>query len=323
MANKIKIVFLEVNTLGKDVDLSEFFELGDVVTYPLSNPTLNPSRIADADVVVVNKIPVNEELLKDAKNVRLICLTATGTNNVDFDYTNSHDIAVANVKGYSTESVVQHTFAMCFYLLEKLNYYDKFVKSGNYSHNDVFSHFLNEFHELNGKTWGIIGLGEIGKRVADIAAGFGCRVLYYSTSGKHDEPGYTRVSLSELLNRSDIVSIHAPLNDATFGLIGTSELKIMKKNAILLNLGRGNIVDEAALATALEEETIAAAGLDVLSREPISPENPLLRIRDSSKLLITPHIAWATVEARKRCAHEVFQNIKSYYNGGKRNRVDA
>lgn len=319
--NTIKIVFLEVNTLGADVDLSEFKELGEVVTYPISDPEKNAERIGDADVVVVNKIPVNEALLKNAPNVRLVCLTATGTNNVDFGYTQSHDIAVCNVKGYSTESVVQHTFSLCFYLLEKMNYYDNFVKSGKYAHNDVFSHFLNDFHELSGKTWGIIGLGTIGKRVAEAAKVFGCNVIYYSTSGIHDDDTFTRVSLDELLSKSDIISIHAPLNDKTRGLIGSKELCCMKKDAIILNLGRGGIIDEAALAEALLNDSIGGAGLDVLVREPIEPSNPLLAISDSSKLVITPHIAWATVEARKRCASEVYKNIKSFYNGGTRNRV--
>lgn len=317
----MKIVFLEVNTLGKDVTLEKFRELGDVVTYPLSDPAENANRIKDADIVVVNKIPVNESLLKDAPNVKLVCLTATGTNNVDFAYTNRSGIAVANVKGYSTESVVQHTFAMLFYLYEKLAYYDNFVKSEEYVRNDVFSHFTVPFRELAGKNWGIIGLGTIGMRVAETAKAFGCKVIYYSTSGKHDCDTYERKSLEDLLKESDIVSIHAPLNSNTFQLMNKERFAMMKKDAILLNLGRGPIIKEDDLAEALQNGTIAAAGLDVLCVEPMAKDNPLLPIKDSTKLLITPHIAWATIEARQRCADEVYENMKAYFRGEKRNIV--
>lgn len=319
----MKIVFLEANTLGTDVSLKAFEQLGDVTVYPLSEPGLNAERIKNADIVIVNKIPMNEELLKDALNVKLICLTATGTNNVDFKYTNARGITVANVKGYSTESVVQHTFALFFYVYEKLAYYDEFVKSGEYIKNDIFSHFTVRFHELAGKTWGIIGLGTIGTRVAEVAKAFGCNVIYYSTSGKHDSGTYERVSLEELLSRSDVVSIHAPLNDATRELITKRELSMMKKDAILLNLGRGPIIKEADLAEALLAGTIGGAGLDVLSVEPMLPDNPLYAVQDSARLVITPHIGWATTEARQRCTDEVFENIKAWLNGEYRNVVTA
>lgn len=315
------IVFLEVNTLGDDVKLETFRKLGDVVTYPLSDPSQNASRIKDADVVVVNKIPVNESLLKDAPNVRLVCLTATGTNNVDFEYTNSRGIDVANVKGYSTESVVQHTFALLFYLYEKLAYYDAFVKSGEYARNDVFSHFTMPFHELCGKTWGIIGLGTIGARVAETAQAFGCKVIYYSTSGKHDSERFERKSLDELLAESDIVSIHAPLNANTNNLMNKERFRLMKPSAFLLNLGRGPIINEEDLAEALQNGTIAGVGLDVLCKEPMSVNCPLYPIKDSVKLIITPHIGWATTEARQRCADEVYRNIEAYMKNEKRNIV--
>ena len=317
----MKIVFLEANTLGKDIPLDFYNELGEVVTYPLSDPEQNAKRIQDADIIVVNKITMNEALLKDAANVKLICLTATGTNNVDFDYVNRRGIAVANVKGYSTESVVQHTFALLFYVYEKLAYYDNFVKSEAYIKNDIFSHFTVLFRELYGKTWGIIGLGAIGTRVAEVAECFGCKVIYYSTSGVHQSERFRRVPLDELLAESDIVSIHAPLNAATNNLITKEKLERMKKEAVLLNLGRGPIVNEADLTEALNNGTIAGAGLDVLCAEPMREDNPLRTIKDSTKLIITPHIAWGTVEARKRCADEVFLNIKAYLRGEKRNIV--
>lgn len=319
----MKIVFLETKTLGEDVSLEAFEALGEVVRYELSDPEKNAERAKDADILVVNKIPMKEESLAQAEHLKLICLTATGTNNVDFAYVNQRGIAVTNVKGYSTQSVIQHTFALFFYLYEKLPYYDSFVKSGEYSRNDIFCHFDARFNELYGKTWGIIGLGEIGRGVAAIAKLFGCRVIYYSTSGKNDNADYERVDFDTLLKESDVVSIHAPLNDATLNLIDKEALAKMKKSAILLNLGRGPIVNQEALADALEQGIIAGAGLDVLTVEPMEQDNPLLRIQDSAKLLITPHIAWATVEARQRCADEVAENIRAFLKGEKRNVVTA
>jgi glycerate dehydrogenase len=318
----MKIVIMEANTLGNDVDLSMFQEFGDVIIYGESNPLENADRIKDADVIIVNKIPMNEDILKGATKLKLICLTATGTNNIDFSYTKKHGISVANVKGYSTQSVVQHTFALLFYVYEKLAYYDHYVKSGEYTRSDIFSNFDMKFHELDGKTFGIIGLGEIGQGVAKIADLFGCKVVYYSTSGKNQNSDYERVDLQTLLKISDVVSIHAPLTEATTNLIGEAELEMMKPDAVLLNLGRGAIVNQEALANALLAGKIGGAGLDVLTVEPMLADNPLLKIEDSTRLIITPHIAWATVEARNRCAKEVYLNIKSYLTGDARNIVE-
>lgn len=317
----MKIVFMETDTLGVDMDLSFFDSLGEVVKYSNSNPEENADRTKDADIIIVNKIPMNARSLDKAERLKLICLTATGTNIVDFDYTNSRGITVTNVKGYSTQSVIQHTFALFFYLYEKLSYYDNFVKSGSYIKNDVFSHFTKKFHELAGKTWGIIGLGEIGRGVAEVAKLFGCKIIYYSTSGKNSNAAYERVDLDTLLTSSDVISIHAPLNDGTRDLIGEDQLRKMKKEAILLNLGRGPIVNEHALTKALKEDWIGGAGLDVLTREPMAADNPLIEIQDSTKLIITPHIAWATVEARQRVGQEVYQNIVAYQKGEERNVV--
>lgn len=317
----MKIVFLETGTLGEDVDLSIFDQLGEVTRYTSSNPIEAMERVKEADIVIVNKIPMNKKTLDIAKNLKLICITGTGTNIVDFNYTNSRNISVANVKGYSTQSVVQHTFALFFYVYEKLNYYDNFVKSGGYINSDVFSHFELKFHELSGKTWGIIGLGEIGRGVAEIAKLFGCKIQYYSTSGRNANANYQQVDLDTLLSESDVISIHAPLNQETRGLIGENELRKMKKDAILLNLGRGPIIKEEALTKALTEEWIAGAGLDVLAVEPMSSDNPLYQIKDSNKLIITPHIAWATVEARQRVTEEVYQNIIAFQQGEERNIV--
>ena len=317
----MKIVFLETDTLGKDVDLTPFDSLGEIIKYSCSDPEKDAERIGDADVIIVNKVPMNEKNLEKATRLKLICITGTGTNIVDFPYTNSRGITVTNVKGYSTQSVVQHTFALFFYVYEKLSYYDHFVKSGEYIRSDIFSHFNIKFHELAGKTWGIIGLGEIGRGVAEVAKLFGCKVIYYSTSGKNSNPDYERAELSYLLKESDVVSIHAPLNEATRDLIGEEELRSMKKTAVLLNLGRGPIINEHALAHALKEDWIAAAGLDVLTVEPMVASNPLIDIKDSTKLIITPHIAWATVEARQRVTDEVYKNINAFYQGMERNVV--
>lgn len=317
----MKIVFMEADNLGRDVDLSVFNSLGEVVIYGKSEPSENAARIRDADVVVANKILLNEELLKTAENVKLICLTATGTNVVDFPYVNGRGITVTNVKGYSTMSVAQHTFALLFYVYEKMAYYDSFVKRGDFARSDMFCHFDKTFHELAGKIWGIVGLGEIGRRVAQIATAFGCQVAYYSTSGRNRNMSYARLDFDTLLRTSNIISIHAPLNAATEKLFDAAAFDRMKKEAVLLNLGRGPIVDQAALADALESGKIAGAGIDVLEKEPPEPDDPLLRIQDSTKLVITPHMAWATCEARRRCADEVYENIVSWMKGKERNIV--
>lgn len=317
----MKIVFLEADSLGDDVDLTIFDELGEVCKYGRSESDKNKERIKDADIVVVNKVPMNEETLQEAINLKLICITGTGTNMVDFPYVNKRKINVANVKGYSTNSVVQHTFALLFYIYEKTYHYDMFVKDGSYIKSDIFSCFDEKFNELFGKTWGIIGFGEIGRGVAKIAEAFGCKIIYYSTSGKNSNGDYKRVDFDTLLKESDIISIHAPLNKDTENLMDETAFRKCKKTAVLLNLGRGPIVNENALAKALEEDRIAGAGLDVLKIEPMDASNPLIKIQDSKKLVITPHIGWATVEARSRCVTEVFENMKAFLDGTPRNIV--
>jgi glycerate dehydrogenase len=282
----------------------------------------NREYIKDADVIIFNKAVMNEEMLKDAKNVKLLCVTATGYDNIDLDYARSRGIGVANVKAYSTPAVAQHTFALALYVLEKISYYDEYVKSGKYSAQSGFCNFDERYGELEGKTWGIIGMGNIGRKVAKIASAFGCNVIYYSTTGKNRVNGYEQVSFDDLLSRSDVLSIHCPLNDSTRGLIDITALKKMKSSAILVNVARGPIIIDEDLTKALEEGIIAGAGLDVLTKEPMPADNPLLRIQDSKKLIITPHMAWASVEARQRCADEVYLNIKAFLNGEQRNRVD-
>ena len=309
----MKIVFLDVKTIGEDIDLSYFDELGEVVKYPFSTQEEALERTKDADVIVLNKVEINERSIGKAENLKLVCVTATGTNNLDKDYLAEKGIAWRNVAGYSTESVAQHTFALLFYLLEKMHYYDDYVKSEKYIGDVTFTHFANVFHELAGTTWGIVGLGNIGRRVADIAKCFGCNVVYYSTSGKNSNPDYKRVSWDELLSKSDIVSVHAPLDENTRGLFDKVAFDKMKENAIFINVGRGPIVVEQDLVDALNEGKIAAAGLDVLSVEPMSEQNPLRTIKDSNKLIITPHIAWASVEARTRLMKIICEQIKEFF----------
>ncbi len=309
----MKIVFLDAKTIGEDIDLSGFDVLGEVVKYGFSTAEEARERSKDADVLILNKVQVNQKTIGEADHLKLVCVTATGTNNLDKEYLDKRGIAWRNVAGYSTESVAQHTFAMLFYLLEKLPYYDNYVKSEKYVNDVSFTHFAKAFHELSGMTYGIIGLGNIGRRVADIAKAFGCRVIYYSTSGRNSQPGYERVSFDELLEQSDIVSIHAPLDENTLGLMNKEAFAKMKKSAILLNVGRGPIINEADLAEALNNKTIAAAGLDVLSVEPMQEDNPLRGIKDSERLLITPHIAWAGVEARNRLMGIILGQIKEFF----------
>lgn len=308
----MKIVFLDANSIGNDIDLSKYHTLGEFITYGFTPFEEIPERVSDADVIITNKCTINEQSIGSASHLKLVCVTATGTNNLDKNYLKKRGIAWRNVANYSTESVAQHTFAMLFYLLEKLNYYDRYVKDGLYANDTSFTHFAERFHEISGMTWGIIGLGNIGRRVADIATCFGAKVNYYSTTGKNEQKDYTRVDLDTLLSTSDIISIHAPLTPETEGLINADTLKKMKTNAILLNVGRGAIVIEKDLADALENQQIAAAGLDVLPEEPMNPNSPFLPMQDSKKLLITPHIAWASTEARTRLMNMVFENIKDF-----------
>lgn len=309
----MKIVFLDVKTIGEDIDLSCFDALGEVIKYPFSTPEEALERTKDADVIVLNKVEINEASIGKAEHLKLVCVTATGTNNLDKDYLAKRGIEWRNVAGYSTESVAQHTFALLFYLLEKLRYYDDYVKTEKYIGDVTFTHFANVFHEIAGMTWGIVGLGNIGRRVADIAKCFGCKVVYYSTSGKNSNSDYERVSFEELLATSDIVSVHAPLDENTRGLFDKKAFEQMKRTALFINVGRGPIVVEQDLVDALNEGKIAAAGLDVLAVEPMVESNPLRTIKDSNKLIITPHIAWASVEARTRLMKIICGQIKEFF----------
>ena len=317
----MKISILERDSLGIDVDMSEIDRLGEVTVYAATTADNAVEHIGDADIIIANKLPLNEQTLKEAKNLKFVAQTATGTNNVDFAYTNAQGIGVANVPSYSTDSVAQHTFSLLLYLVEKMRYFDDYVKSGRYSKSSCFSCLDMIYPEIAGKTWGIIGMGAIGQKVAQIATVFGCKVITYSASGKTYDMPYEQVDFDTLLAKSDILSIHAPLNEYTKDLMNYDAFCKMKESAYFINVGRGPIVVEEDLARALEEGQIRAAGIDVMRVEPLPIESPLLKIQDSSKLIITPHTAWATSEARQRCVDVVTENIKAFLRGEEKNIV--
>lgn len=309
----MKIVFLDVKTIGEDLDLSGFDALGEVVKYDFSSPEEISERVVDADVIVLNKPSINEQTIGTAKNLKLVCVTGTGTNHLDKEYLAKQGIEWRNVAGYSTESVSQHTFALLFYLIEKLHFYDTYVKEERYVNDTIFTHFAEHFTQIHGKTWGIIGLGDIGRRVTEISRAFGAKVIYYSASGQPAQAGYEQVDFDTLLRTSDIISVHAPLNEYTENLMDAEAFSKMKPTSIFLNLGRGAIVVEQDLCDALENGVIMAAGLDVLCQEPMIDTNPLLKIKDSKRLFITPHIAWASVEARTNLMNIILGQITDFF----------
>jgi len=311
----LHLVFLDADTLGS-TSLYGLRPFGKLTLHPATAPHETAERVRDADVVITNKVVISRPVLEAAPKLKLICVAATGTNNVDLEAARERGIPVKNAVGYSTAGVAQHTFAMLFYLLEQLRYFDDYVKGGGYAKSPIFTHYGREYWLLGGKRWGIIGLGTIGREVATIAGAFGAEVVYYSTSGRHDDPSYRRLELDELLRTSDVVSIHAPLNDATRDLIGLPQLRMMKKTAVLINVGRGGIVSETDLLTALNEASLFAAGLDVLETEPMPPGHPLLSVKYPDRLLITPHIAWASIEARDNLVAQVVENVRTFVEGG-------
>ncbi|MBD5460914.1 MAG: hydroxyacid dehydrogenase [Lachnospiraceae bacterium] len=318
----MNIVVLERNSVGPDIDMSCFQDLGNV-TYYLNTVSQQEvaERVRDADVVVVNKAPMNEASLRDALHLKLICELATGYDNCDLGYCKSRGIKVCNVADYCSGMVAQHTFALALALVQKLAHYDHYVKSGAYSAQDRFSNFDIPFTELEGKTWGIVGMGNIGRRVAKIASAFGCRVIFHSVTGKSRVTDYPQVDKDTLLAESDFLSLHCPLSDLSRNFIDRQALQKMKKTAVLINVARGPVVNNTDLYEALLTGEIMAAGLDVLEQEPLRPENPLSRLQDSNQIIITPHLAWGSVEARTRCVAEVYKNIESFLNGTDRNLV--
>ncbi len=312
LAHNMKIVFLDSATMG-DVSFEPISRLGDLTCYLTSTREEALARVKDAEVIIVNKVLADKELMDAAPHLRLICVAATGVNNVDLDYAASKGIPVRNAVGYSTDSVVQTTFMVMLSLVGRCRYFDDFVSSGEYSRSEIFTDVSKMFYELSGRQLGIIGMGNIGSRVAKIAEAFGMKVCYFSTSGTSHCKEYPSLSLDELMRTSDIVSVHAPYNERTAGLIGAGELAKMKPDAYILNMGRGGIIDEAALAEAIDSQKIAGAGVDVFTREPLPADNPLMRVRRREAMILTPHIAWASIEARERLVAKIAGNIADVY----------
>lgn len=318
----VKIVVLQSESLGKDVDLSEFNKLGNVITYPIVNQEDVVKYSQGAQIVITNKNIFNKDVIDQLPDLKMIAITATGYNNVDIEYAKEKGIKVCNVKGYSTDTVAQHTLSLALHLLEKNHLYDQYVKSKEYSYSNKFSFFDYSFHDISSLTWGIVGLGNIGRKVADIVMAMGGHVQYYSTSGKNKTTDYKEVDFDTLLATSDIISIHAPLNEKTNHLFNKETMKKMKYHSYLINVGRGPIINEKDLVELLNEGWFDGVGLDVFESEPLDENSPLFDIKNMDKVILTPHIAWASIESRERLVHEVYLNIKAYLNHEDRNVVN-
>lgn len=315
----MKTVILDSATLGEGLDFDKLSQFGEAVIYSDTKAENLADRIADADIIIINKIKITEAALAKASSLKLICVFATGYDNVDISVCQKRGIAVCNVKGYSTHSVAQLTVLMALSLMNRISEYTEFVLDGRYSESGTANYLEPIYRELYGKTWGIIGAGAIGKQVAKVAEAFGCRVLAYKRTPTDE---LECVTLQSLLRESDIVSIHTPLSDGTRGLIGEKELELMKSDAILINVARGAVTDESAVAKAITENKIGGFATDVYSVEPFPKEHPFYSLRGLKNVMLTPHMAWGAIEARRRCLDEIIMNIEAFVSGEKRNRVD-
>jgi lactate dehydrogenase-like 2-hydroxyacid dehydrogenase len=305
----VKIVLLDALTFGA-TDLSGFDTFGEVEIFQTTSKEQTLERITKADVIVTNKVVITDAHMQKCPNLKLICIAATGMNNVDLEAAKSNNIQVKNVAGYSTDSVIQHTFSMLFYLVGHSRYYDEVVKDGTYSKSAIFTDVSKPFFEVKGKKWGIIGLGNIGRGVANIAKAFGAEIFYYSTSGVNRTEDFQRTNLDELLKTCDIISIHSPLNEQTNNLLDYEQLNTLKDGAVVLNLGRGGIINEEAVAKIIDEKNISF-GLDVLTQEPMRENHPLLSVKNKENLYVTPHIAWTSIQARDALIALTIENIAS------------
>lgn len=314
----MNIVLLDAKTLGSDLDLSPLHELGDVIAYPSTEPDEVADRLSRADVALINKIKLNAKTLGEAKNLKLVCIAATGYDNVDLEYMKNRGIGVCNVVGYSTASVAQLTLAMALSLSTHLSEFNDFVKSGEYTESRTANRLTPVYHELEEKTWGIVGLGNIGKKVAQIAEAMGCRVICVKRT---DAPGYTRVDIDTLCRESDIISIHTPLNRETEGMISAERIAKMKNTAILINVARGAVCNEGALCKAVREGKLGGIGVDVYTEEPFGLDSPYYTVKDLPNVCLTPHMAWGAAEARQRCLNDIAENIKAFMRGDKRSRL--
>lgn len=317
--NAMKIVVLDAGTLGDDLDLSPLSRVGEAVVYDFTSPEELPGRIADAEVIVTNKHKLNGSNLPGAPGLKLVCVTATGFDGIDTAYCRAHGIGVCNIAGYSTQSVAQLTMAMALMLYTHLHEYRDYVHSGAYTESGIANHVTPGWLELSGKTWGIVGGGNIGNRVAKMAQVMGCRVIVHR---RKQDPEFETVDLETLCRESDIISLHVPLSDETRGMIGREELAAMEKHPVLINVARGAVTDEAALAEAVKTGQISALGVDVYSTEPFGKAHPFQEILQMPNVCLTPHMAWGAVDSRNRCIVEVAENIAAFCRGEKRNRVD-
>ncbi|RDU57563.1 D-2-hydroxyacid dehydrogenase [Helicobacter sp. MIT 99-5507] len=311
----MNIVLLDAQTLGND-RLDSIAKLGNFKSYDVTKADEVLERVKDADIVLTNKVVLDKNILEKLPKLKLICITATGMNNIDLECAKKLNIEVKNVANYSTQSVAQHTLMMVLNLIAKQNYYDDFVKSGKWAESAIFTHINNNFelYDLENKNWSIIGFGNIGQKVAKLASAFGANVKYYSTSGNNNNANFERISnLKDLLENSDIITIHAPLNQTTKNLITKKELALLKKDSILINVGRGGIVNENDVASALKDKDFYY-GCDVLEFEPMIKNHPFLDKNIWHKLLLSPHIAWAYKESRKRLIEGVEKNIMDFIN---------
>ena len=315
----MNIVVLDAATLGGDLDLTPLEQLGMVRAYPGTPVDEIPARIADADVVISNKLKLNRDNLSDAENLKLICVCATGFDCIDVEYCREKGVGLCNVPGYSTESVSQLTLTMALALIGHLGEYRRHVHTGAYTHGGVANCLTPVWHEIAGKTWGVIGGGNIGQRVAGLAEAFGCKVLMCR---RKEDPKYETVDVDTLCANADIISVHTPLNEETRGLVGEKQIALMKKDAIFINVARGLVADEEALTRAIEEDRLGGLGVDVFSVEPFGVDHPYTRILDRDNVILTPHTAWGASETRNRCLRIVADNIKVWRDGGKQNRVD-
>ena len=315
----MKITVLDASTLGSDVDLSCLSGIGETEIYDTTSKENVSERITDSEIIILNKVKIGKEELNRADKLRLICITATGYDNVDIEACRNRNIAVCNVKGYSTDSVAQTTLALAFALFMHLPFYDRFVKSGEYTKSGIHNRLEPVFYELRGKTWGIAGYGDIGRQVAKAAEAMGCRILAFSKTPKD---GVENTDIDTLCRESDIISVHLPLTDNTRHIIGKKQLDLMKPTAYIVNAARGAVIDEKAVADAVKNNKIAGFATDVYSVEPMAEDSPINEITGFDNVVLTPHLAWGAYEARVRCIDEVIENIKAFFSGERRNRVD-
>lgn len=305
-----KIVFLdEYSIAGRD--LSKITSQGEYIAYNNTAKEDVVERLKGADIAITNKVMIDGDIMRQLPDLKLICVAATGMNNVDLETAKELGIVVKNAVGYSTISVAETTLASALALARNIVYFDEYFHDGRYSKADRAFCYDRLTFQISGKKWGIIGLGNIGREVARLASAFGCEVRYFSTSGAKREEAYPAMELDELLKWSDIVSVHSPLNERTRGLVGRRELQLMKPTSLIINVARGGIIDEAALAEALDNGWIAAAALDVFSVEPLR-ESPLYNIKDRYRLLASPHNAWSAAEAIDRLIDCVAENIRTW-----------